>query len=143
MCAAVLAMHSGFKLYHWATASYSRHMATDELVDALAEHGDKLIEALIAVHDPNISGEGRPSLSAVETVGDPISKETRPASDNATQEELDNWADHYIAACIHFWTAADPASPAARALTADVAVRSIADDIVAALRKAQYLFSFK
>jgi hypothetical protein len=143
MCAAVLAMHSGFKLYHWATASYSRHMATDELVDALAEHGDKLIEALIASNDPTISREGRPALSAVETLGDPISKESRPGSD-ATPEMLDGWADRYILACIQFWTAPDPAAgPAARALTNDLAVRSIADDIIAALRKAQYLFSFQ
>ena len=35
------------KLYHWSTPSYSRHKASDALVDKLQEHGDKFVEVFV------------------------------------------------------------------------------------------------
>ena len=112
-------------------------MATDELVERLSEHGDRFVEALVAVHV-----KARPSVSAMADVGDPVSQEPRPA-EGASANELDAWADRYVAACIRFWTAEDPSSPLARVMRGDAAVRSIAEDVVGALRKAQYLFAFE
>lgn len=36
------------KIFHWTTASYAQHKASDELVAALQEHTDSFIEKLIA-----------------------------------------------------------------------------------------------
>ena len=38
------------KLYHWKTASYSQHKATDELHEKLSEQTDRFVEVLIGKH---------------------------------------------------------------------------------------------
>jgi DNA-binding ferritin-like protein len=37
-------MREQIKLYHWQTKSYSRHKATDMVIDSLDEHIDKYVE---------------------------------------------------------------------------------------------------
>jgi hypothetical protein len=40
-------MREQIKLYHWQTKVYSRHKATDGVIDALDEHIDKYVEVYI------------------------------------------------------------------------------------------------
>lgn len=138
IAAAMLSMHDAFKLYHWSTASYSRHMATDELNAALLEHGDRFVESLIVAH-----GNVRPSIGAVQEQGNVIARLANLALPAATAApaELDAWADAYVDACVAFWngTSSDIVK---RGIACDAALDSIAADLVGALRKAQYLFSF-
>ncbi len=50
-------MRDQIKLYHWQTKSYSRHKATDGVIDALDEHIDKYVEVYMGKY-------GRPRLTA-------------------------------------------------------------------------------
>jgi hypothetical protein len=50
-------MREQIKLYHWQTKSYSRHKATDKVIDALDEHIDKYIEVYMGKY-------GRPHITA-------------------------------------------------------------------------------
>ena len=50
-------MRNQIKLYHWQTKSYSRHKATDGVIDALDEHIDKYVEVYMGKY-------GRPRLTA-------------------------------------------------------------------------------
>lgn len=42
-----MSMLSQIKLYHWATMSYAKHKALDDLHDALSEKVDLLVEAYL------------------------------------------------------------------------------------------------
>lgn len=42
-----LTLRNQVKLYHWSTASYARHKATDEAVSRLDEHIDKYVEVYL------------------------------------------------------------------------------------------------
>lgn len=50
-------MREQIKLYHWQTKSYSRHKATDGVIDALDEHIDKFVEVYMGKY-------GRPKMTA-------------------------------------------------------------------------------
>ncbi len=52
-----LQMREQIKVYHWQTKSYSRHKATDGVVDALDESIDKYVEVYMGKY-------GRPRLTA-------------------------------------------------------------------------------
>lgn len=51
------AMRSQIKLYHWQTRVYSRHKATDEVLEKLDQHIDQFVEVYIGKY-------GRPKLSS-------------------------------------------------------------------------------
>jgi DNA-binding ferritin-like protein len=50
-------MREQIKLYHWQTKSYSRHKATDGVIDSLDEHIDKYVEIYMGKY-------GRPKMTA-------------------------------------------------------------------------------
>lgn len=49
-------MRDQIKLYHWQTLIYSRHKATDDVIQSLDEHIDKFVEVYIGKY-------GRPKMS--------------------------------------------------------------------------------
>jgi hypothetical protein len=49
-------MREQIKLYHWQTKSYSRHKATDMVIDSLDEHIDKYVEVYMGKY-------GRPKIT--------------------------------------------------------------------------------
>lgn len=50
------AMRSQIKLYHWQTRVYSRHKATDEVLEKLDQHIDQFVEVYIGKY-------GRPKMT--------------------------------------------------------------------------------
>ena len=50
-------MREQIKLYHWQTKSYSRHKATDSVIDSLDESIDKYVEVFMGKY-------GRPRMTA-------------------------------------------------------------------------------
>lgn len=50
------AMRNQIKLYHWQTYSYSRHKATDDVVNSLDEHIDLYVEVYMGKY-------GRPKMT--------------------------------------------------------------------------------
>ena len=52
-----LAMRNQIKLYHWQTSLYSRHKATDDVINALDESIDKYVEVYMGKY-------GRPKISS-------------------------------------------------------------------------------
>ena len=52
-----LAMRNQIKLYHWQTSLYSRHKATDDVINALDESIDKYVEVYMGKY-------GRPKMSS-------------------------------------------------------------------------------
>lgn len=52
----MLTLRNQVKIYHWETMQYSRHKATDDLVDKLDDSIDKFVEVYIGKY-------GRPKLT--------------------------------------------------------------------------------
>ena len=50
-------MREQIKLYHWQTKIYSRHKATDTVIDSLDEHIDKYVEVYMGKY-------GRPKMTS-------------------------------------------------------------------------------
>ena len=50
-------MREQIKLYHWQTKMYSRHKATDTVIDSLDEHIDKYVEVYMGKY-------GRPKMTS-------------------------------------------------------------------------------
>jgi hypothetical protein len=50
-------MREQIKLYHWQTKMYSRHKATDDVIDSLDENIDKFVEVYMGKY-------GRPRMTA-------------------------------------------------------------------------------
>jgi hypothetical protein len=53
----MLTLRNQVKIYHWETKVFSRHKATDDLVDKLDDNIDKFVEVYIGKY-------GRPTLNA-------------------------------------------------------------------------------
>lgn len=57
------AMRDQIKLYHWQTRIYSRHKATDEVLDKLDANIDKFVEVYIGKYGrPNLTGENASTI---------------------------------------------------------------------------------
>lgn len=112
-------MREQIKLYHWQTKSYSRHKATDGVIDALDEHIDKYVEVYMGKY-------GRPRLTA-----------------QSNTVKLQNLSEgsivKFIKACIKVLTNDLP-----RGLkSTDTDLLNLRDEMLAELDQLLYLFSLK
>jgi len=103
------------KLAHWATDSYGRHVALDELHASLQDLGDRFVEAWMGRH-------GRPTSRCIGAI------ETRAVAlkEDAIAPALRDAAGHLSSM---------------QGLETDLA--SLRDDMVAALSKALYLLQLR
>jgi hypothetical protein len=122
IAATLLEMHAAFKLYHWATRRYARHVAADELIDSIVEHGDRMMEALVA---------------ATGTVPDRQLRATQDA-DAGFASDPDAWACAALDVYVNYWTHGE--GSVIVSARGDSSICSVRDDLVLALRKATYLF---
>jgi DNA-binding ferritin-like protein len=110
-------MRDQIKLYHWQTKSYSRHKATDGVIDALDEHIDKYVEVYMGKY-------GRPRLTA-----------------RTNTVKLQNMSEativKFIKACINVLT-----NDLSRGLKpTDTDLLNLRDEMLAELDQLLYLFS--
>ena len=110
-------MRDQIKLYHWQTKNYSRHKATDGVIDALDEHIDKYVEVYMGKY-------GRPRLTA-----------------RTNTVKLQNMSEativKFIKACINVLT-----NDLTRGLKpTDTDLFNIRDEMLAELDQLLYLFS--
>jgi hypothetical protein len=120
-----LGMQAQLQLYHWSTASYSRHRASEELQQRVADAADRLVEAMMATATPPGSrrpptAAGRPPLQLLDLAA--VAGEERAAAE-------------YLSRCERFMTHELPTL-----LGDDAALLSIRDDALAAVRRARYAF---
>lgn len=112
-------MREQIKLYHWQTMSYSRHKATDEVLEKLDGHIDRYVEVYMGKY-------GRPKLTA---------------STNTTK--LSNLSEtsavRFIKACIGYLIT-DLVPDSARR-PADTDLTTIRDEMLAELNQLLYLFT--
>lgn len=57
-----LAFQNHLKIYHWQTESYSRHMATNELVGIITEQIDRFMETLQGSRDTRLVISSKDSM---------------------------------------------------------------------------------
>ncbi len=112
-------MREQIKLYHWQTKSYSRHKATDGVIDALDEHIDKYVEVYMGKY-------GRPRLTA-----------------STNTVKLQNLSEgsitKFIKACIKVLT-----NDLARGLkSTDTDLLNLRDEMLGELDQLLYLFTLK
>jgi hypothetical protein len=112
-------MREQIKLYHWQTKVYSRHKATDSVIDALDEHIDKYVEVYMGKY-------GRPRLTA-----------------QTNTVKLQNLSEgsivKFIKACIKVLTTDLP-----RGLkSTDTDLLNLRDEMLGELDQLLYLFSLK
>ncbi len=112
-------MREQIKLYHWQTKSYSRHKATDGIIDALDEHIDKYVEVYMGKY-------GRPRLTA-----------------QTNTVKLQNLSEgsivKFIKACVKVLT-----NDLTRGLkSTDTDLLNLRDEMLAELDQLLYLFSLK
>ncbi len=112
-------MREQIKLYHWQTKSYSRHKATDGIIDALDEHIDKYVEVYMGKY-------GRPRLTA-----------------QTNTVKLQNLSEgsivKFIKACVKILT-----NDLTRGLkSTDTDLLNLRDEMLAELDQLLYLFSLK
>ena len=112
-------MREQIKLYHWQTMSYSRHKATDEVLEKLDEHIDRYVEVYMGKY-------GRPRLGA---------------STNTTKLSnlSENSAVRFIKACIGYLLT--DLLPNADRRPADTDLANIRDEMLAELNQLLYLFT--
>lgn len=112
---ALFELQTTAKLFHWKTASYAMHKASDELVEAVAKLGDELVETMTVRY-------GLP-----DTVG-----ALRVAALNDTEIR-----DYLQRQAGQFWGTEFNRLVGKK----DTDLQSIRDDIVAAIHKALYLMT--
>ena len=110
-------MREQIKLYHWQTKSYSRHKATDGVIEALDEHIDMFVEVYMGKY-------GRPKLT---------SKTNIIKIGNLSEATI----LRFIKQCIRYLT-----SELVKGLREeDTDLFNIRDEMLAELNKLLYLFS--
>ena len=112
-------MRAQIKLYHWQTQRFSRHKATDEVIEAL----DKLIDEYVETY---MGKYGRPRM-------------TGATSTIKVMNMADSTAARYIRSCIAYLQ-----GPLVRRLKpADTDLVNLRDEMLGELNKLLYLYSLK
>jgi hypothetical protein len=112
-------MRTQIKLYHWQTRLYSRHKASDDVLEKLDEHIDKYVEIYIGKY-------GRPKMDA---------------STNTTT--VQNLSEGSIIKYIHKYIAYMNTVLVKRLKKDDTDLLSIRDEMVGELNQLLYLFMLK
>ncbi len=110
-------MREQIKLYHWQTHSYSRHKATDELLDAL----DKIIDEYVEVY---MGKYGRPKMTA-------------STSSTHIRNMTEKMAVRFIQKCITYLQG----PLVAKLKPTDTDLVNLRDEMLSALNKIAYLFT--
>ena len=105
------------KLYHWQTKNYARHIASDNLHATLLPLIDRFVETYSAKYDQNLALSGDCIQTAISTI---------------TDDEAAKLLDKAIGFLTYKIPELCPKMPS------DLA--NIRDEMVTALRQAQYLF---
>lgn len=114
------AMRNQIKLYHWQTYSYSRHKATDDVVNSLDEHIDEYVEVYMGKY-------GRPKM-------------TPKSGSFHVQNFTDKKATAFVKECIQVLI-----GPLVKDLDPkkDSDLLNIRDEMLGDLNKLLYLFTLK
>ena len=94
-------MREQIKLYHWQTKSYSRHKATDSVIDSLDESIDKYVEVMLGEDGSRLQFS---SLKCIPTREVTTTKQMKKLADdmkryleiNVTRPDLLNIRDDII-----------------------------------------------
>jgi hypothetical protein len=112
-------LQTQLKLYHWQTRIYSRHVATDKVLDELLEDIDKYVEVYIGKY-------GRPRLTKAEAT---------TSVTNMTEAGISK----FVKAAIRYME-----GPLVKGLkAADTDLMNIRDEMIAELNQLLYLFTLK
>jgi hypothetical protein len=114
-----MTMREQIKLYHWQTKSYSRHKATDALLDELDKHIDSYVEVYMGKY-------GRPKLS---------SRTNTIKLANLSESSIQN----FIKKCIQYLIKELPKDLQQQ----DTDLFNIRDEMLGQLHQLQYLFTLK
>jgi len=111
---AMLTIRNQIKIYHWQTASFARHNATDDLTESLDKRIDEFVEVYMGKY-------GRPQVTGTIKVGN--------ISESA--------AKTFVAKQTEYLTKTLPKQLSSD----DVDLLAIRDEILADLHKTLYLFT--
>lgn len=112
-------MRTQIKLYHWQTLMYSRHKATDNVLESLDELIDKYVEIYIGKY-------GRPKMDA---------------STNTTT--VQNLSEGTVVKYIHKYIAYMTETLVKRLKKTDTDLLNLRDEMVGELNQLLYLFTLK
>lgn len=111
-------MRDQIKLYHWQTESYSRHKATDSVIEKLDSLVDRYVEVYIGKY-------GRPKMTAPNNVV-------------KVSQMSDSTAERFVKSCIDY--VVNDLVPKGKK-SADMDLATIRDEILAELNQLLYLFT--
>lgn len=112
-------MRDQLKLYHWQTAEFARHKASDDLIKELDELMDLYVEVYMGKY-------GRPKIT--------------PSTNTSTVRNLsEKAAEKYVKGCIEYLNG--PLTKSLKGTDTDLA--NIRDEMLTNLNKVLYLFTLK
>jgi hypothetical protein len=114
----MLTLRNQVKIYHWETMKYSRHKATDDLLDKLDDSIDKFVEVYIGKY-------GRPKLTP--RTGTIRLRNFDDVQAPALLTEAISWMTDRLPSLIS---------------KTDTDLLNIRDEIIADLNQTRYLFTF-
>ena len=112
-------MRNQIKLYHWQTALFARHKATDEVVKSLDDHIDLFVEVYMGKN-------GRPNI-------------TRTTNTIALKNMSEKSSVKFVKDCIEYLLG--PLTKSLKGSDSDLA--NIRDEMLADLNQLLYLFTLK
>jgi hypothetical protein len=114
----MLTLRNQVKIYHWETMKYSRHKATDDLIDKLDDSIDKFVEVYIGKY-------GRPKLTS--RTGTIHLRNFDDAQATTLLTEAISWMTDRLPSLLS---------------KKDSDLLNIRDEIIADLNQTRYLFTF-